>query len=373
VTSRVRYGIVGAGYFGREFARIIGDMADAVVAGVYSPGDADVLASEAGCPAVEDYRSLLDGVDAVIIASPNHVHRDYAVEAAERGIHVFCEKPIALTYADCDDMVSACERAGVLFLAGHVMRFMDGVQRATALIAEGAIGDVVVGRAVRTGWEDGSAAPTWKKTRAMSGGHLFHHIHELDVLQHLMGDAEKATMISGNAPQAGARIGDEDAVLLATLTMPGDRYATLEWGSVFRRPEHYVTVQGTRGYLEIDMEEVGVTLVTTDRVERFPLHESAEVDADRTRENRATSSGGGVTYGDPTVRPPQWLRTVMQRELAYFTGLVTGTRDADPALAALTDGSAARASIATAEALTRSAALGRTIEISEIAGARSSV
>lgn len=360
--SAVRYGIVGAGYFGREFARIIRDVPDAEIVSVFSPTDAESLADEVGCSVAATPDELFAGIDAVIIASPNNAHREYAVAAAARGVAVFCEKPVALSYADCDAMVTACEQAGVLFLAGHVMHFMDGIRRAADLISQGAIGEVVIGRAVRTGWEDGTAAPGWKKTRAISGGHLFHHIHELDVLQHLMGDAETATMVSGPAPQAGPRFGDEDSVLLATLVMPGTRYATLEWGSVFRRPEHRVTIQGTKGSLVIDMDEVGVTAVTEDGVEQFPLHESAEVDAERTAHNHATASGGGVTYGDPTVRPPRWLRTVMRRELEYFTALLRGSSPR-PELAGLTDGTAARASIATAEALTQSAADGRTIHV----------
>jgi len=181
-----------------------------------------------------------------------------------------------------------------------------------------------------------------------------------------MGAAESATMISGDAPQAGERVGDEDAILLATLTLPHHRYASLEWGSVFRRPEHRVTVQGTRGYIEIDMEDVGVTAVTTEGTERFPLHETAEVDAARTRENRATTSGGGVTYGDPHSRPPQWLRRAMRRELDHFAGLLTGTQEIDPALSGLTDGTAARASIATAEALTRAAEQRRTVAVADV-------
>ena len=56
-------------------------------------------------------------------------------------------------------------------------------------------------------------------------------------------------MISGPAPQAGPRAGDEDPIALATLTFPGAGYATLEWGSVHRRPEHHIIVQGTRGHL----------------------------------------------------------------------------------------------------------------------------
>lgn len=365
MSGAIRYGIIGAGYFGREFARILRELPTAELVGVFSTGDASALADEAGCQTFAASTALLDAVDAVIIASPNHAHRDYALEAARRDVAVFCEKPVALTYDECDAMVTACEAGNVLFLAGHVMRFMPGIRRTAQLLADGAIGEIVYGRAVRTGWEDGSSAPGWKKTRSLSGGHLFHHIHELDVIQHLMGSAETATMISGTTAQTGPRVGDEETVLLATLTFPGTRYATLEWGSVFRKAEHRITIEGTRGYVVIDMDEVGVEVVSDGRVTRFPLHDTPADDQERTAANRMIGSGGGVTYGDPQIRPPQWLRTAMRSEIDYFTDLLGGAT-VQPEFATLTDGTAARASIATAEALTLSASFGRTVDVDDV-------
>lgn len=366
----LRYGIVGAGYFGREFARIIATMPAVDLVGVFSPGSGAALAREAGCRDTASLPELLDQCDVVIVASPNHAHLDPVIAAAARGVHVFCEKPVALSLADCDAMISACERAGTLFMAGHVLHFMPGVERATQLVDEGVIGDPIVGRAVRTGWEDGTRAPGWKKTRALSGGHHFHHIHELDLMQRLMGAAVTATMISGPVPQAGPRTGDEDPILLATLTLPHARYATLEWGSVHRRPQHHISVQGTRGHITIDMHDVGVTVQAGNRTERFPLHDSAEVDAERTRHNHGSASGGGVTYGDASHQPPAWLRAGMRRELAYFDGLVRGTMSSAGFWASLTDGTAARSSIATASALSLAAEQRRTVPISDVTDAR---
>ncbi|MFE5409472.1 Gfo/Idh/MocA family protein [Microbacterium sp. NPDC056569] len=364
----LRYGIVGAGYFGKEFARILAEVPGAELAAVLSPEDADDLVAESGGRVVDSIDELIASVDAVIVASPNHAHREPAIAAAEAGRHVFCEKPVALSYAECDAMVAASEKAETLFLAGHILHFMPGIRRAADLIAAGAIGAPVFARTSRTGWEDGTAAPGWKKTRALSGGHLFHHIHELDILQHLIGPAESVSMTGGAAPQAGRRVGDEDAILLAAATFAGGRYATLEWGSVFRRPEHTITVQGTEGYLAIDLQDVGVTLQRGGETETFPLHGSVEADLERTRENRGAAGGSGVTYGDPARRPPRWLRAAMADEIAYFHGLATGARAVDPALAPLTDGSAARAAIATAEALTRALSLGRSVRVDEVTG-----
>ena len=81
--------------------------------------------------------------DAVIVATPNYLHKEPVVKAAEHGVNVFCEKPIALSYQDCDDMVRACQEHGVIFMAGHVMNFFHGVRHAKKLINDGVIGKVL--------------------------------------------------------------------------------------------------------------------------------------------------------------------------------------------------------------------------------------
>ena len=72
-----------------------------------------------GCDVETDLDTLYsrDDVDAVIVATPNYLHKEPVVKAAEHGVNVFCEKPIALSYQDCDDMVRACQEHGVIFMA----------------------------------------------------------------------------------------------------------------------------------------------------------------------------------------------------------------------------------------------------------------
>jgi len=264
-------------------------------------------------------------------------------------------------------MVSVCEKAGVLFMAGHIMHFMDGVRAARDLIADGEIGRVLVARGARTGWvDDDGSVPGWKRRREMSGGHLFHHIHELDVIQLVMGRAERVTMIGGNLAHQDVAA-DEDDVLLASLEFPGGAVGTMQWGSAFRVPEHYVEFLGTTGSVRIDLQAVGVEVRTADGVRRLNLHRSAEEDAERLAEYEASRSGGGVDYGNPHMRPPRWLIGIMERELEYLHGLLRGEREVDPVLAGLTDGSAARDSIATAHALTLSLAEDRKVSVAELA------
>ena len=365
------YGIAGAGYFGAELARIVAALPGGRVGAIFSPEHAEALGTELGAPVVDSLEALVahPDVDVVVVASPNHVHREPVELAAAAGKHVFCEKPIALSFEDADAMVAACERAGVMFMAGHVMHFMDGVRRAHDLMADGAIGRVLLARGARTGWvDDDGSVPGWKRRRETSGGHLFHHIHELDVIQLVMGRAERVTMIGGNLAHRVEDLGpgalaDEDDLIIASLEFPGGAVGIMQWGSAFRVPEHYVEFLGTTGSIRIDFQDVGVEVRTADGVERIPLHRSEAEDAERREEYTASRSGGGVDYGNPHMRPPGWLQGIMVRELEYLHGLLRGEREVDPVLAALTDGTAARDSIATADALTVSLAEDRKVTV----------
>jgi predicted dehydrogenase len=369
VMSEIRYGIVGVGYFGSALARALHGFDGARVSMIHDQHHAERLAGDLGAAvaATADELCASEAVDAVIVASPNWAHREPVLAAARHGKPIFCEKPIALNYADCLAMVEAARAAGVILMAGHVTHFMSGVRRAKALIAEGAIGEVLFCRAVRNGWEAPQPEITWKKRRELSGGHLYHHIHELDLVQSILGPAVEVTMVGGNVAHRGPQFGDEDDMLLITLEFAGKRFATLEYGSAFRWPEHHVLIEGTEGAIRIDMQEVGVELRAPGRRERFLLHRTAEEDADRAAIYRNSTTDGAVMYGNPSLEPPLWLKGIIEEELGYFHGLLSGA----PPLAefaALTDGTAAMAAIATADALTLSLGERRKALVAEVTG-----
>lgn len=104
----VGYAIVGTGYFGAELGRIMKEQEGAKIVAVLDPENGQTIADELGCDVETDLDTLYsrDDVDAVIVATPNYLHKEPVVKAAEHGVNVFCEKPIALSYQDCDDMVS---------------------------------------------------------------------------------------------------------------------------------------------------------------------------------------------------------------------------------------------------------------------------
>ena len=150
----IGYAVVGTGYFGAELARIMKEQEGARVVAVYDPENAGTVAAELGCDTETDLDRLYsrEDVDAVIVASPNYLHKEPVIKAAEHGVHVFCEKPIALSYQDCVEMVEACVAHNVTFMAGHVMNFFKGVRTAKKMINDGVIGKVLYCHSARNGW-----------------------------------------------------------------------------------------------------------------------------------------------------------------------------------------------------------------------------
>ena len=362
----IGYGIVGTGYFGAGLARLLAQLEGTKIVSIYDPNNAESVSAELQCDVSNSIDELCsrEDIDAVIVASPNYLHKDPVIIAAKNKKHIFCEKPIALSYSDCNEMVQAAKDNGVIFMAGHVMNFMNGVRLAKSYINKGEIGEVLFCHSCRNGWEEPQETISWKKMREKSGGHLYHHIHELDFIQFIMGHATSAYMVGGNIAHRGENFGDEDDMLFITLEFPNNKYATMQYGSAFRMGDHFIKIQGTKGAIIIDLQDVKVIIKTEKGEEKFLLHESKEEDDDRSRIYRGTAMDGAIAYGKPGKTPPMWLNTIMYKEMLYFNEIMHG-KEADGEFSSLLDGTAARASIATADALTLSLKEKRRVNIFE--------
>ena len=151
--GNVKMGVLGCGSIA-EIAHFpsIARCAGAKLAAVC---DTDAAAAEAAAAKwgaerwFTDYRELFEKakLDAVVIATPNNVHRNQAVAAAAHKVHVIVEKPLAVTNAEAWDIVNACRKAGVKLMVGCDRRFWTHHQWAKQLIDEGVIGRLLMSRA----------------------------------------------------------------------------------------------------------------------------------------------------------------------------------------------------------------------------------
>ena len=152
------------------------------------------FAAGAGCEAAPSFEAAVEDprVEAVLLVTPNFTHAEQAVACAERGKHVFVEKPIADALEDGRVLQEACEAAGVTLLVGHGLRRLGAARAVERLLADGALGRVVLAEANFS--LTGTPKPgTWRFRReTCPGGPLLQlGVHHADTLLHWLGPAAR--------------------------------------------------------------------------------------------------------------------------------------------------------------------------------------
>ncbi len=147
--KKVKYAVVGLGHFAQSailpaFAHAPNSELAAVVSGDASKRAKIPRAYKV--PFAVDYDEYDDflatgAVDAVYIALPNHLHADYTIRAARAGRHVLCEKPLAVTVAECKAMIAACKKADVKLMCAYRLHFEPANLSSVKLVADRRIGE----------------------------------------------------------------------------------------------------------------------------------------------------------------------------------------------------------------------------------------
>jgi GFO/IDH/MocA oxidoreductase family protein len=220
----VRFGLIGTGYWAREIhAAGLQAHPDSELVGVWgrSPDKAAALAGDLGVPSYNTLAELLADVEAVAIAVPPHAQAEFAVEAAQRGVHLLLDKPLALDVAAADRVVAAVERAGVGAAVFFTMRYTENV----AIWLDEVAGEDWYSARVRiytSIFEPGSpyAESVWRQER----GALWDiGPHALSIALPLLGPAQSviAQPGRGDAVDIGLRhTGGATSLLSLSLTAP---------------------------------------------------------------------------------------------------------------------------------------------------------
>ncbi len=172
--KKLRWGIIGAADIAlKSVMPGIQASATGIIQAVASRGieKASAAAAQFGVSqAYGSYEELLadPNIDAVYIPLPNHLHREWTIRAAEAGKHVLCEKPLALTAAEAQEMVDACTKAGVVLSEAFMYRHHPRMEQIKRMIADGEIGEL---RALRGAFTFNNAADSKNiRYRAEWGG-----------------------------------------------------------------------------------------------------------------------------------------------------------------------------------------------------------
>ena len=236
---------------------------------------AQEMAAKYGGTTYENYFDLLQNpeIDAVSVCVENRSHAEISTAALYSGKHVLCEKPMAVTLAECESMVAAAERNGKHLMIGHNMRFDPVHRKAKELLDGGIIGDIITFRTTmgNAGPENWSmeAGSTWffDKQKAAMGALSDLGIHKVDLLQYLTGqkviETTAKVMTLNKHTATGAPITVDDNAL-CILRMSGGAVGTLaaSW-TVYGKECNSTCLYGTKGIMLI-YSDPGAPIVVRD-------------------------------------------------------------------------------------------------------------
>ena len=256
--KKVRYAVVGLGYFAQTavlpaFAHATKN-SELVALVSDDPTKRKKLGKKYGVEKSYSYEQFGDclasaEVDAVYIALPNHLHRDYAVAASRAGVHVLCEKPMAVTEQQCEDMIRAAEEGGVRLMIGYRLHFEEANLKAAEIVQSGKLGRPRVLSSVftmRVEDEDNIRL----NPIARGGGTLYDiGIYCINAARSLF-RAEPTEVVAFGANGGDPKLRDIDEMTSAVLRFPDERLAAFT--SSFGAAAHAsYRVVGTRGDLEV--------------------------------------------------------------------------------------------------------------------------
>jgi len=192
MTSELQLALIGCGGMGTKLGQSLNALEGARIA-VCCDIDRERLSKAASeldaDDAVIDYHDALanPAVDAVIIATPNDLHAQMAIDAANAGKHVYTEKPMALSVADCDAMIAAADSAGVKLMVGQVLRYIGNFAKSKQIIDTGELGKPFAIEVDRI--SNAPFRPGWRSSKARTGGMLPEvNVHELDFMAYVLGE-----------------------------------------------------------------------------------------------------------------------------------------------------------------------------------------
>ncbi|MFC1479077.1 Gfo/Idh/MocA family protein [Planctomycetota bacterium] len=193
--NSVKIGIIGCGNMGRHHAKDLNRTENAEITAASDVNESllkEFSQEFSITNTFSDYSELISSgtCDAVVVNLPTFLHRDAVVQAAEKGLHVFCEKPIARTMKDGEEMVQACRENGVFLMIGFVRRFDNRWMKAKEIIDSGVLGSPVVWRDVRASFGPGRKA--WFLEKDQGGGPILDGmIHNFDFANLIFGTPVK--------------------------------------------------------------------------------------------------------------------------------------------------------------------------------------
>lgn len=266
--KEVKIGIISFAHFhGYSYARCVTELPNAKLTAVADDdeGRGRKVAEQYSVDFHQDYRRLLsrEDVDAVIVTAENAKHASIAIDAAEAGKHILCEKPLATSLKDADAMLQAAEKAGVKLQTAYVMRYHAVTSLVKDLISKGEIGRIVAMTGTnQLKW----LVYGWFIEPSLSGGGsvMDHTVHLADLMRwYARSEAKTVYTEIGKNIHGDVKVEDN---ALTFVTFKNGSFGTID-GS-WSRPKGFYTwghmameILGTEGLIQIDAFRQNVNVI----------------------------------------------------------------------------------------------------------------
>ena len=273
MTDKIRIGLIGTSGYANILLTILAACQDAEIAALCgrTRSRADEVAGKYLIPQVfTDYNEMFKHgrLDGVIVAAPDDLHYPMTMAAVKAGLHVLCEKPMASTVAQAQQMLEAAEEAGVKHMIEFTWRWMPHYQYLHRLVADGYVGQGYHYHFRFLGNQARTTAYTWQLDERRANGALgYLGSHMVDMALWLNGDissvsANMASFSKRTAPDGVAVSSASESALLTVAFVDGAQgmiHASTVAHIAARESEHYVTLHGAAGTLGMEWYRDGGT------------------------------------------------------------------------------------------------------------------
>lgn len=254
----LKFSLVGCGRIAKRHSELLGhgeiEGGQLVAACDIVPDKARKIADQFGIPAFTDMDEMAQAVDTdvFVVLTESGRHAEHVINLAKYGKHIIVEKPMALTLADADAMIRACDAAGIKLFVVKQNRFNVPVQKLRGALEGGRFGKLVLGT-VRVRWARPQAyynQDAWRGTWALDGGVLTNQAsHHVDLLEWMMGDVES---VYAKAKTALVDIEAEDTAVVV-LKFTNGALGVIEATTAVRPKdlEGSISILGEGGTVEI--------------------------------------------------------------------------------------------------------------------------
>jgi len=259
--TTTKFAIIGAGAISQAYAQAFQSISfqtyhEAEVIGVADIRKpvADSLAEVLNCPSFDSYTALSDecSPDAVLVCTPPASHPEICHYFIERGVHVLCEKPFAISAKEAIGVVDAAKEKGVTITMASKFRYVGDVIKAKQIVDSGILGDIVLFENAFTA-RVGMAA-RWNSDSTISGGGVLidNGTHSFDIARYFLGPLAEVQVMEGKRNQG---LDVEETVRIFVRSQKGViGNIDLSW-SINKELDRFISIYGSRGTVVVGWKE----------------------------------------------------------------------------------------------------------------------